>query len=127
MKLRIFIFLILLVSKPVGAVVLEQLQTDSYLNEPLKASIEIHGVDELDLADIKFSVASNSDYIRLVDTNRPAYLDKVKFKLIATGHERHILQITSLQRVREPILTFLLKVTEKHGSFIKKFTLLLDP
>lgn len=126
-KIRFFILVILLCSNPVSAVELDQLQINSFIHEPLNASIAILGVDEIDLADIRFTVASKSEHRILLGTKRPAFLNKVKVDIIAIENGRHELHITSSQRVREPILTFLLKVIEKQGSVFKKFNLLMDP
>ncbi len=126
-KIRFLIMLVILCPIPVRAVELDQLQINSFIHEPLNASIAILGVDAFDLADIKFTVASQSDYKKMLGTTRPAYLNKVMIKLIAVDNNRHELHITSPQRVREPILTFLLKVIEKQGSFFKQFNLLVDP
>lgn len=126
-KIRIFIILVILCSRPVSAVELDQLQINSFIYEPLNASIAILGVDKVDLADIRFTVASKSDYRKFLGTKRPAYLNKVKVDIIAVENGRHELHITSPQRVREPILTFLLKVIEKQGSVFKKYNLLMDP
>ena len=126
-KIRFFILVILLCSNPVSAIELDQLQINSFIHEPLNASVAIIGVDEVDLADIRFTVASKSEYRKLLGTKRPAFLNEVKVDVVAVENGRHELHIVSSQRVREPILTFLLKVIEKQGSVFIKYNLLLDP
>ena len=126
-KLRVFTGLLILCAKSAIAVELDQLQINSYINEPLDASITVLGVNEYELADIEFTLASQKDYLKLLGTNRPRNLDKIKLEVITDEEDRHQLRITSRRRVREPIFSFLLKVTDRQGSFIKTYTLLMDP
>jgi len=109
------------------AIEMGQIETQSYLNEPFKARLSINDVDAINLQDIKFSLASHSEYKKLLGSARPDYLQKLNFKINLGPRDQHLLQINSQQRVIEPIITLLLKVSEKQSSFIKQYTLLMDP
>lgn len=126
-KLRYLIFFICLYTNPLSAVELGQLQVDSYINEPLSASLKLNDVNALNLEDIKFSLAGQKQYEKLMNMPRPAYLNTVKFNVTTDTDNIHTLLISTHQRVIEPIVNILLRVTEKQSSFFKKFTLFLDP
>ena len=126
-KFSHFFFAVLLFTSTAKAIELGQIETSSYLNEPLKAHLSFKGVDAVDLDDIHFSLASHREYKNLLGISRPDYLAKLQFKIDLETTEPYTLQITSRQRIIEPILQLLLKVTEPQSSFIKQYTLLMDP
>lgn len=103
------------------------MKVESFLNEPLSAFLEVNNVASHDLVDIQFSVASEAEYRKLLGINRPDYLDKLQLSIRASDNNQHQLEITTRHRIVEPIINLLLKVSEKQNSFIKKFTLLMDP
>ena len=99
---------------------------DSYLNEPLRATLPIANIDADSLGDIKVSLADLKSY-KSLGLSRPAYLPKLTFRIEAGEADRHVVHITSQQRIREPILEVLVKVTERQSNILRLFTFLMDP
>jgi pilus assembly protein FimV len=120
------IFIVSLFASSAQALELGQAKLLSHLNEPLKANISLGRVQPNALADLHFSLADQDTY-RSMGLDKPFYLDALKFELIAGNDQQHFVQVSTRQRVREPILDLFIKLEGMQGSLTRLYTLMLDP
>lgn len=111
---------------PVNALELGQIQVNSYLNEPFNANFTLGHIEADNLADIILSVGGQEDY-QSIGLTRSQFLNNIKFEIIPGKENRHQVNLSTRQLVREPILDILLKVTAKQGMIKRLYTLMLDP
>lgn len=111
---------------PVNALELGQINVESYLNEPLNANFTLGHIATDNLGDIILSLADQDAY-KAIGLIRPHFLSKLKFKITADLNSRYIVHMSTQQRIREPILDILVKVTEKQSSISRLYTLMMDP
>lgn len=127
MKLRYLFLSLAWICQPVLALELGQVVLRSHLNEPLEANLDLRNTDSLQLESVRFSIAGDATYQRLLGGNRPLILGDVSFVVISSQPDQHALQMKTRARVIDPIVDLLLQVNEPDNSFIRQFTLLLDP
>lgn len=108
------------------ALELGQLTLLSHLNEPLKANVDLGTVDSKDLADLHFSLADQQTY-QAQGLTKPFYLNGLKFKLLASRNNQHTVQLSTRERIREPILDLFIRVEGMQGSLTRLYTMMIDP
>ena len=86
----------------------------SYLNEPLRAEVELLDVKKLAVEDIKVRIATQDDFDRL-GVERAYFLTNIKFDVVLSGEQSKIILTTS-QPLLEPYLDFLLESRWPAGS-----------
>ena len=119
------ILLLFLSIGPVKALQLGQITVDSYLNEPLKATLPLNNIDVTLIDDIRVNLADEAAY-RLLDLSRPHYLTKLKFEVIPGTDTQHTILITSKERIHEPIMEVLIKVADQQNIVMRLFTMMMD-
>lgn len=128
MALKKFYHLLLLMIFSTGSVQalqLGQISVDSYLNEPLTASLSLKNIDASVIEDIRVNLADSKAY-RQLELDRPQYLSKLKFEVVSGENLSHTIRITSKERIREPIMEVLIRVTDKQNIVMRLFTLMMD-
>ncbi len=118
--------MITLLCNPVSGLELGTMSVESYLNEPLRAQLTVHDAADVEWADIRLRMASERMYERF-GMQPPTDLKAIKFQLQGGSNGRYQVDLSSRQRIVEPILNLLIHVEEKQGSFYKGYTLLIDP
>jgi len=118
--------MITLLCNPVSALELGTLSVQSFLNEPLRAQLTVNDAADLEWADIRLRMASERMYERF-GMQPPTSLKAIRFQLQGGSNGRYQVDLSSRQRIVEPILNLLIHVEEKQGSFYKGYTLLIDP
>lgn len=109
----------------IQAVGLGNLHVGSYLNQPLKATIDLTLDEDTVLNGIKVRLAS-VDAFKNAGLDRPYRLSKLDFNTTMLDGKPVIL-ITSQDRMSEPFLNVLLDVTWAEGQFYRAYAILLDP
>lgn len=109
-----------------AALGLGELRTDSALNEPFVAEIELIDVKPDELDTVKASLASEAEFEK-VGTERFFYLTKLRFNAQISPEGRPILRVTSREPIREPFLDFVVEVNWPEGRLVREYTVLLDP
>ena len=109
----------------VFALGLGELQTQSALNQPFVAELQVLRASPAELKELKVSLASDEDYAR-IGLERLPILNSLRFKLIKKG-STHYIRISSQQAISEPYLNFLIEVNWSRGRLLREFTVLLDP
>jgi FimV-like protein len=102
-----------------------QIKLSSYLNEPLKAEIELLGTDEVDTSQLVVSLASADDF-KKVQLARPFFLTQMKFKVLTENDKSRIL-VTTTEAIKQPSLEFLVVLSWTEGRLVRGYTLLFDP
>ena len=109
-----------------AALGLGELTLHSYLNEPLKAEVDLLETAELGADQIKIRLASRADFVR-AGVARQYFLTSLNFELEFSDDGTIGLLLTSTERVREPFLNFLIEARWPHGRILREYTVLLDP
>jgi pilus assembly protein FimV len=108
-----------------SALGLGEINPQSELNEPLRASIEILGSEGMDENELKVMLASQQDFDRL-GVSRDFLLTTLRFE-VDLGAQPSVIRISTDKVVQEPFLNFVLEVQTPQTRMLKEFTILLDP
>ncbi len=106
---------------------LGEIEVNSFLNQPLKAGIEVVAARPGEIDDLLVSLASR-DAFRKAGLERSADLSKLRFKIEKSedGQSAKIL-ITTRSAIKEPFLNFLVEADWAKGRLLREYTVLLDP
>ncbi|MEN8213991.1 MAG: FimV/HubP family polar landmark protein [Pseudomonadota bacterium] len=107
------------------ALTLGQIHVHSYINQPLKATIDIKGVEGDELDAFRVKLASRTTF-KNAGVDWSEKLEGLRFSLIQR-HTGPAIRVTSRQAVTEPFLSFVVDANWENGQLVKDFTLLLDP
>ncbi len=117
--------LLIMLSSGAHALTLGQIHVHSFINQPLKATIDLQGVKADELSALKIKLASRSDF-KNAGVDWSAKLEGLSFSIIQSNKGPAI-RVTSRKAVVEPFLSFVVDAKWANGKMIKDFTLLLDP
>ena len=101
------------------------LTTNSSLNEPFDAKIQLLNTNLEELETLTVSLAGVEQF-KSAGIERPFLLSSLEFVVVEDG-SGHYLHITSQESIKEPFLNFLLEVNWAKGRLIREYTALLDP
>ena len=104
---------------------LGELQLESALHQPLRATISLHGAQGLTPSDVRISLADAEAFSR-VGIERPYFLTDLRFTPVMLGQQLAI-RVESNRPVNEPYLNFLVQLHRPGGLLLREYTLLLDP
>jgi pilus assembly protein FimV len=100
-------------------------EVESFLNQPLRARIElIHGEDD-DLSTVSARLASADDY-ELIGASLDAIPVPIRFSLQDPDGDAYILA-TSKLAISDPIVRLIVEVNWARGRLLREYTLFLDP
>ena len=116
-----------LLAAPAGAwaLGLGQLEVQSALNQPFHAEIELSATTD-ELQGLKVGLA-DADMFARQGLERPAFLNRLEFRVVTARNGRSVIQITSRESIAEPFVTLLVQATWPRGRNVKEYTVLLDP
>ncbi|AQZ95908.1 FimV family protein [Halopseudomonas phragmitis] len=97
----------------------------SALNEPLKATIELHGSSGVTPEDIRVRLADQQAFDQ-AGIQRPYFLTDLRFVPVLRNN-RLFIDVESNWPVREPYLNFLVELRRPNGVMLREYTVLLDP
>ncbi len=117
---------VLLLPMSVFAAGLGQLNIDSGIGEPLRASIELLEVSAADLSSISAVVAPAATYAKQ-GIERPASHSNIKIDVTKNKKGRPVLKLKSRQPMDEPFLDMLIQLDWSTGRLLREYTVLLDP
>ncbi|MCK5918888.1 MAG: hypothetical protein KAG34_10695, partial [Cocleimonas sp.] len=104
---------------------LGEIESNSHLNEPFRAKINLLSTSAADAKRLRVRVASPEVFSR-VGIERPAYLNTISFRpTIENG--KPVIIVSSNQPINQPFLNFLIEVSWPSGQLLKEYTVLLDP
>lgn len=104
---------------------LGEITLESALNEPLRAHIDLLDTDNLDATQIQVTLASQEDFTAR-GLDRSFLLNSLRFAVSkgVDGNDR--IEVTSIDKIDEPYLTFLVSVVWPNGRNLREYTVLLD-
>lgn len=123
---RLMLMIALALPGAARALGLGDIHTQSALNEPLAAEIEIVGATAAELADIRASVANRETFLHF-GAERPEFLDTATFKVTRNGRGLPVLAVRSRDAFTDPMVDMLVDLRWHSGQLIRQYTLLLDP
>lgn len=110
-----------------SALGLGEIDMKSFLNEPLKAEVELLDTRDLTEDDIRIRLAAVEDFDRL-GVDRSYFLTSIQFDVDvdpATGRGRIVL--TTPEAVLEPYLDLIVEARWPSGRLLREYTVLVDP
>lgn len=108
-----------------NALSLGDIESNSNLNQPLKAKIELLSTNVQEAQQLKVRLAPPSVFNR-VGIDRPSYLNNLRFQpTIQNG--KPIILVSSSAPIQEPFVNFLVEVSWPQGQLLKEYTVMLDP
>lgn len=115
-----------LASGGAAALGLGGMRTQSALNQPFYAEIDLFDVKADELDAVKARLASREDFEQ-AGAERPHFLTRLAFTPMIGPNGQPVVQITSREPIREPYLDFLVEVLWPQGRLVKEYTVLMDP
>ncbi len=106
---------------------LGEIEVSTFLNQPLKAEIEVLSARPGEIDDLLVSLASREAFDK-AGLERPADLSRLRFKVEKSedGQNARVL-VSTKTPVKEPFLNFLVEADWAKGRLLREFTILLDP
>lgn len=98
---------------------------NSHIGEPLRATINVTGLDAGQSAGTTVSIADNSAYQSRGIKKLPSH-DQLNPSLQSTANG-HYISISTPNVVREPFITFLLSIKSGGQETLREYTVFLDP
>ena len=114
-------------SIPVSALGLGDIRIQSFLNEPLRAEVELLDTRELLVDDIRIRLAESEDFDRL-GVERSYFLTGIQFEVridAATG--QGVILLSTEDAVLEPYLDLIIEARWPSGRLLREYTVLVDP
>ena len=108
-----------------SALSLGDIESNSNLNQPLRAKIELLAAGAQDAQQLQVRLAPASVFNR-VGIDRPAFLDSLRFST-SVQNGKPIILVSSDKPITEPFVNFLLEVSWPQGQLLKEYTVMLDP
>ncbi len=105
---------------------LGELTLESFLNEPLKASVDLLNIDGLHEDQIRVRLATTEDFKKL-GLDRVYFLTGIKFDVVADSAGGARIVISSEKPVLEPYLDFIVEARWPSGRLLREYTILIDP
>jgi len=107
------------------ALTLGQIHVQSFINEPLKAVIDVNKATEDEIKALRIKLADRNAFSKVgVDYTRE--VQELRFAIVETPKGTSI-QVTSQSSISEPFLSFVIDADWNKGSVSKDYTVLLDP
>ncbi len=108
-----------------NALSLGDIESNSNLNQPLRARIELLSANPRETQQLRVRIAPASVFSR-VGIDRPAFLDHLRFSS-AVQNGKPVILVSSDAPISEPFVNFLLEVSWPQGQLLKEYTVMLDP
>jgi pilus assembly protein FimV len=106
---------------------LGEIDVSSFLNQPLKAEIEVISARPGEIGYLLVSLASRDSFAR-AGLSRPDYLSDLLFEVKKSeGGDQATVLVTTENAINEPFLHFLIEADWFRGRAFREFTILLDP
>ncbi|MFT4518581.1 MAG: pilus assembly protein FimV [Halioglobus sp.] len=110
----------------VMALGLGELKLESFLNEPLKASVDLLNTDGLHQEEIKVRLATREDFDKL-GLERAYFLTNITFEVVVDEKGNASIVLASDESVLEPYLDFIVEARWPSGRLLREYTVLIDP
>ncbi|MEO0437204.1 MAG: FimV/HubP family polar landmark protein [Pseudomonadota bacterium] len=116
-----------LASSQALALGLGELNMSSFLNEPLKAEVELLDTRALTADDVRIRLAGVDDFERL-GIDRDYFLTSIQFEVdIDEASGRGVIRLSTEDAVLEPFLDLIIEARWPNGRLLREYTILVDP
>jgi pilus assembly protein FimV len=105
---------------------LGEIKLESFLNQPLKASVDLLNMGGLNADDIKVRLGTSDDFDKL-GIDRAYFLTSIKFEVSDNGNGGARIVMSSEEPVLEPYLDFVVEARWPSGRLLREYTVLVDP
>lgn len=105
---------------------LGELKLESFLNEPLDASVDLLNTGSLHQDEIKVRLATREDFDKL-GLERAYFLTNIQFEVVVDNSGRASIKMSSDEPVLEPYLDFIVEARWPSGRLLREYTVLIDP
>ncbi len=106
---------------------LGEIEVESFLNQPLKAEIEVISARAGEIDDLLVGLASRDAFTR-AGLSRPNNLTELRFSVEKSEDGASaVILVTTKGSIKEPFLNFLVEADWSKGRLLREFTILLDP
>ncbi|MDX1734987.1 MAG: FimV/HubP family polar landmark protein, partial [Halioglobus sp.] len=105
---------------------LGELKLQSFLNEPLKASVDLLNTAGMHEDEIKVRLGTREDFKRL-GIDRAFFLTSIEFEVIKDDGGKARIVMTTDDPVIEPYLDFIIEARWPSGRLLREYTVLIDP
>jgi len=105
---------------------LGEMKLESFLNEPLKASVDLLNMGGLHGDEVKIRLATTEDFDKL-GIDRPYFLTSLTFEVVADERGGARILIRSDEPVLEPYLDLIVEARWPSGRLLREYTVLVDP
>jgi len=103
------------------------IEVNSFLNQPLKAEIEVISARAGEIDDLLVGLASRDAFTR-AGLSRPNNLSNLRFTVKKSEEgDSAVILVTTKGAIKEPFLNFLVEADWSKGRLLREFTILLDP
>ena len=113
-------------SSTLMALGLGEMKLESFLNEPLKAKVDLLDTTGLHEDQVRIRLATKDDFDRL-GVERSYFLTGIKFEIIIDGSGTGQILLSSDDPVLEPYLDFIIEARWPAGRLLREYTVLIDP
>jgi pilus assembly protein FimV len=123
---RIIVWLLLLMPPLASPFGLGDITIESYINQPLKAKIQLVAVRASEVKGIRVSLASARDF-DWIGIKRTTTLEQLKFKPTANDSGGASIRVSTQHPVREHNLNFLVELRWPSGRLLREYAIELKP
>lgn len=124
---KLFLLLLLgLLASPSYALSLDEIKVDSALNQPLLADIPIDDAEPASVLDATVELASYEVHVQY-GIEKANILSTLRFKVLRNEQGQFVIRLTTQQAIREPVLEFVLNVSNRSGNLRRSYAVHLDP
>lgn len=114
-------------SLPALALGLGEIEMQSFLNEPLRAEVELLDTRALTVDDIRIRLATGDDFDRL-GVERSYFLTSIKFDIeVDEASGRGVIRLSTDDAVLEPFIDLIIEARWPTGRLLREYTVLVDP
>ena len=110
----------------VMALGLGEITLESFLNEPLKARVDLLNTGSLHADEIKVRLATKEDFEKM-GLDRAYFLTGIKFDVDVDANGGPRIVVSSDDPVLEPYLDFIVEARWPTGRLLREYTVLVDP
>lgn len=115
------------VSLPALALGLGEIEMQSFLNEPLRAQVELLDTRQLTVDDIRIRLAGVDDFDRL-GVERSYFLTSIQFDIeVDETTGRGVIKLSTDDAVLEPFVDLIIEARWPSGRLLREYTVLVDP
>ncbi len=104
---------------------LGEAKVESTINQQLEARIELVAVKPGDLSGLTIRLA-DPEIFESAGLARPHQLSQLKFEAVRTAEDAGHIRVTSKDRIREPVLSFIVEVKWPNGRLLREYTFILS-